>query len=417
MSGKALSKVQRTQIPEEETYESSELEMDRLSSAQIRVISRIGARLAQATLEMKEAIGEFILWLEQQSFTAQQMDDAAKRFRLAVTKVGTNSPRTERDLFASVRQVLMNPGWVWLSDNPVKNAAANRKALLQLLRPEAIVTPSLRTVTCPYCSRNGVVVRCSKKGCTEHMHRRCAVQIGHGKKAAFFCRTCNSIRDLATAKRKTKKPQRKDCAKVPKSNHCRVSSGGGAGAALDESGEKQQAEQEVVKEEKEAEEEECIRVGRPETDVVWLDEKRKAKPSTAVLENYQWATSSNDTDYCIDQLESISASEGYEPASNTIKQAWRLLKCRCKALSLFYGNDSFNLLYSKAHTGLNSYEGKEDPMAKVTMLNLLKSKGFVLTPRMWTQYELLLLMIIILDPNFEYQSINQKKGSEELQNR
>jgi hypothetical protein len=204
---------------------------------------------------------------------------------------------------------------------------------------------------------------------------------------------------------------------VPKSNHCRVSSGGGAGAALDESGEKQQAEQEVVKEEKEAEEEECIRVGRPETDVVWLDEKRKAKPSTAVLENYQWATSSNDTDYCIDQLESISASEGYEPASNTIKQAWRLLKCRCKALSLFYGNDSFNLLYSKAHTGLNSYEGKEDPMAKVTMLKLLKSKGFVLTPRMWTQYELLLLMIIILDPNFEYQSINQKKGSEELQNR
>jgi hypothetical protein len=47
------------------------------------------------------------------------------------------------------------------------------------------------------------------------------------------------------------------------------------------------------------------------------------------------------------------------------------------------------------------------------MLQELKKFGFVVSPRMWTKLELLMLMVIILDPKLFYMGIRQKDRKDE----
>jgi len=77
-----------------------------------------------------------------------------------------------------------------------------------------------------------------------------------------------------------------------------------------------------------------------------------------------------------------------------------------------YANNEFNVLYEKATIALHGYKGKEPIQIRAFVEENLRSYGFFITPRMWSKYEILLIMCILLDSSLVYQHINQKTGSE-----
>jgi hypothetical protein len=85
----------------------------------------------------------------------------------------------------------------------------------------------------------------------------------------------------------------------------------------------------------------------------------------------------------------------------------------------FYQNDGFLRLWEKAEIAIAAYEGQEEPSTMTSLAKELNKFGFVLTPRMWTRCEIVLIMVLLLDPNLHYLNINQKKPglNEDLQNR
>jgi hypothetical protein len=78
------------------------------------------------------------------------------------------------------------------------------------------------------------------------------------------------------------------------------------------------------------------------------------------------------------------------------------------------------VLYEEATHALDDYEGKELIQTRAIVEANLRSYGFYITPRMWSKFEIILIMCVLLDSSLVYQSINQKTGparTEDDQNR
>ena len=133
--------------------------------------------------------------------------------------------------------------------------------------------------------------------------------------------------------------------------------------------------------------------------------------STAKVEEFFWADLPNVTETCIDTLELLAT--GKMVHADVEKEGLALLAGRCRALHSLYANQAFLEFLEIAQEALKTYEGKQSAYARQFMLKELKQFGFVVSPRMWSKLELLMLMVIILDPKMMYMGIRQKDRKDE----
>jgi hypothetical protein len=147
----------------------------------------------------------------------------------------------------------------------------------------------------------------------------------------------------------------------------------------------------------------------------------KAPKGTGSIEQFFWANLSGDNDFCLANLEMLSQGKEVprEIEQKLQLESQRLLRNRCVSLFNFYGNVGFMTLFSEALEALENYGGKQDPFSLAFMFEQLRHFGFVLTPRMWSRLEIVLIMVLLLDPNLDYLHVNQKKQNldEATQNR
>jgi hypothetical protein len=144
----------------------------------------------------------------------------------------------------------------------------------------------------------------------------------------------------------------------------------------------------------------------------------KVARGTASVEQFCWSTLSTDNDFCLSTLESLSHGVHLfdEDETKTEVELLRLLRCRCIALFNFYNNACFLFMLQEAEDAIRTYGGIESPILPEVMQELLRERGFVLTPRMWTKIELVCIMVLLIDPHLSYLGIEQKNLSEK-QNR
>jgi hypothetical protein len=144
----------------------------------------------------------------------------------------------------------------------------------------------------------------------------------------------------------------------------------------------------------------------------------KVAKGTASVEQFCWSTLSSDNDFCLSTLESLSHGVHLfdEDETKTEVELLRLLRCRCVALFNFYNNTCFLFLLKEAEDAIRTYGGIESPIVPEVMQTLLRERGFVLTPRMWTKIELACIMVLLIDPHLSYLGIEQKNLSDK-QNR
>jgi hypothetical protein len=144
----------------------------------------------------------------------------------------------------------------------------------------------------------------------------------------------------------------------------------------------------------------------------------KVAKGTASVEQFCWSTLSTDNDFCLSTLESLSHGVNLfdEDEKKTEVELLRLLRCRCVALFNFYNNACFLLLHREAEDAIRTYGGIESPIVPDVMQKLLRERGFVLTPRMWTKIELACIMVLLIDPHLSYLGIEQKNQTQK-QNR
>jgi hypothetical protein len=142
-----------------------------------------------------------------------------------------------------------------------------------------------------------------------------------------------------------------------------------------------------------------------------LKEPRMSAAPTSRVEDFFWATLPSVTNSCIDTLELLAAGKNVHP--DVEKDGLAMLASRCQALHKLYGNMEFLEFLAVALESLASYEGKQDAYARKFMVDNLRRFGFVISPRMWSKLELLMLMIIILEPDLYYMCIRQKDRKDE----
>ena len=143
--------------------------------------------------------------------------------------------------------------------------------------------------------------------------------------------------------------------------------------------------------------------------------------ATAVLEHFYWSQSHWTLEECISTLESLSTNPGdHSEFDDGYRVAVEHLRGRCTAFARLYGNTAFNELCQGAVTALDDYKGRESVQARKLVEDHLRRYAFIITPRMWSKYEICLIMCILLDSSLVYQAINQKTGlpsTETYQNR
>ena len=140
------------------------------------------------------------------------------------------------------------------------------------------------------------------------------------------------------------------------------------------------------------------------------NEHKQAPMSASKVEDFFWS-GLNSTETCIDTLEVLAA--GKTVHADVEKEGIAMLAGRCRALHSLYANQEFLEFLEIAQKALDTYEGKQSAYARQFMLKELKEFGFVVSPRMWSKLELLMLMVIILDPKMMYMGIRQKDRKDE----
>ena len=143
--------------------------------------------------------------------------------------------------------------------------------------------------------------------------------------------------------------------------------------------------------------------------------------STAALEHFYWSQGHWTMEECISTLESLARNPSdHGEFADEYRVALAQFSNRCQALARFYGNREFNVLYHGAVKALGEYQGGETIQTKAFVEEHLRKYAFIITPRMWSRLEIILIMCILLDASLVYQSINQKTGhesTEQFQNR
>jgi len=145
----------------------------------------------------------------------------------------------------------------------------------------------------------------------------------------------------------------------------------------------------------------------------------KVAKGTASVEQFCWSTLEADNDFCLSTLEILSYGDHLfheDETKSTEVELLRLLRCRCVALFNFYNNCCFLFLLEEAEDAIRTYGGIQSPIVPEVMQKLLRERGFVLTPRMWTKIELACIMVLLIDPHLSYLGIEQKNLTEK-QNR
>jgi hypothetical protein len=133
--------------------------------------------------------------------------------------------------------------------------------------------------------------------------------------------------------------------------------------------------------------------------------------ATSRVEDFFWATLPSVTNTCIDTLELLAAGKTVHP--DVEKEGLAMLTGRCQALQKLYGNTEFLEFLATAQESLATYDGKQNAYSRQVMVNNLRKFGFVISPRMWSKLELLMLMVIILEPTLHYLGIRQKDRKDE----
>ena len=133
--------------------------------------------------------------------------------------------------------------------------------------------------------------------------------------------------------------------------------------------------------------------------------------ATSRVEDFFWSTLPACTSQCIVTLELLDS--GKDVHEDVEKEGVAMLTSRCHALHKLYGNAEFLVFLDVAVESLANYEGKENSYSRKFMVDKLRQFGFVISPRMWTKLELLMLMIIIMDPELLYMGIRQKDSKNE----
>jgi hypothetical protein len=130
----------------------------------------------------------------------------------------------------------------------------------------------------------------------------------------------------------------------------------------------------------------------------------RAAKGTASIEQFFWSTLSTDNDSCLSNLERLSNGAEVSPEleAKLTAEMRRLFRNRCVGMFNFYSNSGFLKLYEDAVQALDDYAGKQLPFDEAFLLEQLRQYAFVLTPRMWSRLEILLIMFLLLDPNLHY---------------
>jgi len=410
-------------------------QLSTLTSHQRNRIEEFGKSLAQACANLESVAMGFIRWCSNNPFRSdKQCQEAFKVFKESAAS-SSRSQREKDRIWVQIKDVLLNP----------HSSSSNHK-IRQLFNEDLEVGKSLSNgVKCSTCHEpGGQFVSCVGKNCRRVFHVRCAASklYSYKHKTTYYrCCGCTAV-DIEEAKdvpkgklrfkRKKKigkqknKNEKKDVAEVttpvnvPLAQPAEVTTPVNVPLAQPPSPAKIQETVAITQ----SVEDDCPGAQRshllPDADNGNCAIPKKAG-GTAAIEQFQWSTLAGDNDICLATLESLSNGDSVDEdeLQRIEKSALRLLKNRCVAMCNFYQNDGFLRLWEKAEIAIAAYEGQEEPSTMTSLAKELKKFGFVLTPRMWTRCEIVLIMVLLLDPNLHYLNINQKKPGldEDLQNR
>jgi hypothetical protein len=285
-----------------------------------------------------------------------------------------------------------------------------------------------RCTKCRKQIKDGCLVVCSGASCLNRYHWNCsgvtADEVGEGK---YFCRDCDSnfVADIRSKRsvppKPTKRPPRpsSDSDKKKKGGvgdsskkkselpdpPGQVSSHSDADADTDSS----DASKSVHGAQPVDEGNQPSYRRRRNFDLTMLSRSASiaAPKSTAALEHFFWAQGTWTMEHCISTLECLARNPSdHSEFAEEYEVALAYLQNRCIALARMYANTEFNVLYEKATIALKDYKGKEPIQIRAFVEENLRSYGFFITPRMWSKYEILLIMCILLDSSLVYQHIN-----------
>ena len=144
-----------------------------------------------------------------------------------------------------------------------------------------------------------------------------------------------------------------------------------------------------------------------------------AKPaSNAVLIDCLSACDASRTHAAIATLEYLDAGSTLIPKEYTFWQSE--LRSRCEFLARLYQDDDYTTLCVETLNLLDAYKGRETQGDFAAYHDHLGRYGWVISPRMWTAHEIVVLCVILVDPGLQFSAILQKdkgKIGEKRQNR
>jgi len=128
------------------------------------------------------------------------------------------------------------------------------------------------------------------------------------------------------------------------------------------------------------------------------------------------------TERAIATLQSLDA--GSHLSEKELTEWIASLRRRCGLLAQMYKNQDYVTLGEETLTELEQYEGRQHLRQGSEQLNRfhkhLKDYGWVISPRMWTREEIIVMCVILLDPKLCFNIVLQKdktKAHEATQNR
>ena len=456
--------------------------VSRLTADIAVTIKSYGTKIGQSFQDTSSHIQHFLGYMRQQAFSVIEMQQVFALFSDGLKKSCSGKDvEYFQNLQRTVWEVMENPGWIYYENNSTRNGIKNVKRLqkqkpqptrsvaleikildqLVDLAPAEAQSNVLKTCTACHNSDCAPLITCDGVYCLNRYHYACVNLTSKkvNQMKFFFCQDCKKPKTKTKKRTSAPIPKQKPSSnseqskkrpppipspvvkKKPRPDSAAATGGTQSTAvssraiiptvsmpdALADIAKKTPSVSLVESDHVAAghsDEDDCAGAQRSHL-LPDADHGNCAVPKkpggTAAIEQFQWSTLAGDNDICLATLESLLNGDSVDEddLQRIEKSARRLLKNRCVAMCNLYHNESFLRLLEKAEVALEAYEGQEQPSSMECLEQALKQFGFVLTPRMWTRCELVLIMVLLIDPNYCYQNINQKRPDldENLQNR
>jgi hypothetical protein len=125
------------------------------------------------------------------------------------------------------------------------------------------------------------------------------------------------------------------------------------------------------------------------------------------------ASSSTDVEDAIRIL--VALDSGLHLTSLQMEQWYEKLQNRGKMISKMYHEKDFEVMVDETIGLLKQYSGRQILVDRdlAVFHKHLKTYGWVLSPRMWTREEIVVMCVILLDPKYMFNNILQKNISED----